>query len=307
MKVCHVRRDYAPPAKNNMGAERVVETLCRVMSKMGHDVTLCVDKLPTSDIGIATSLSIPNCDIVHFHGDFPDKFDRPWVGTMHGGGEERDPYWLEKVVGHPNLICISKFVANRLKIGTVVYNCIDEDKFIFRNKKDDYFLWLGGTDWGEAKGLWSCIMIAKKLRIKLKIAGTGKNEANIQQIRSFCDDKIEYCGPVNGKEKAELLAGAKAVLNIGHVADAFCLVNVEALVSGTPVIARDVGAHPEVLNDEVAFFCNTGQDVIKAILDINNIDNYKCRDHAMAHYTKGKIAKDYIECYKKMLKNGTLL
>lgn len=307
MKICHVRKDYAPPAKNNMGAERVAETLCRVMSEMGHDVTLCVDQLPTSDFDITTSTSIPDCDIVHFHGDFPKTYHQPWVGTMHGGGTESAPEWLEQMTANPHIICISKFIANRLKIKTVVHNCIDEDKFIYREEKDDYFLWLGGTDWGESKGLFSCMVLAKKLNLKLKIAGTGKDEQNIQHVRSFCDDKIEYCGAVNGQEKAELLAGAKAVLNVGHIADAFCLVNVEALVSGTPVIARDVGAHPEILNNEVAIFCNTTQDVVKAILNIDKIDNQKCRDHALAHYTKRKIAKEYVKCYEKMLSKGTLL
>lgn len=302
MKIC-IDCNYIAPAKDSMGSERVVEALARALVHLKHEVVMRLHPASKNTPAPLVSEIPSDCDIVHFNGWNPGfTYPLPWVVTIHGGGTELDPQWLASVSNNPRIICISEFIRKRLNGVNVIHNCIDPDEFTFKEKKSNYFLWLAGTDWGESKGLFSSIMLAKKLGLNLKIAGTGQNTETIEQVKSFCDSKIEYCGAVNGKEKAELLANAKAILNIGPIPDAFCLVNAEALVSGTPVIARNVGAHSEILNSDVAFLCDTERDIIKAISKIGSIDKKKCRDFAISRYGHIKIAEKHVQLYQSMIR-----
>jgi glycosyltransferase involved in cell wall biosynthesis len=304
LQVC----DYIAPAKDAQGTQRVVEALTIGLKKLGHEVFLMIDpKSQTNIAPVVQDISKDAIDIVHYHGGDPKDFRHDgitkWVRTIHGGGSEPPHSFLH---GKDHYICISNFIKQRLNLAAFVHNPIAIDDFIYKEEKDDYFLWLGGTDWGEAKGLFSSIALARNLGIKLKIAGTGQDKDNIDLVKKTCDSRIQYLGPVNGKEKAELLANAKAVLNIGSVQDAFCLVNVEALASGTPVIARDVGAHSEILHEKVAFICKNKKEIAEAVLNIDTIKNSRCRDYAVRNFREEKIAADYLNCYEKMIKEGTL-
>ena len=66
----------------------------------------------------------------------------------------------------------------------------------------------------------------------------------IEKIKSYCDDKIEYVGLVNGKEKAKLFSQAKATILLTQLPDACPVIMAESLMSGTPVIGSIYGAMP---------------------------------------------------------------
>lgn len=308
MKICQVC-NYTGPAKDNMGTERVVELLTSTLVELGHNVVMKIN--PDSTHSPAQNVSeIPkDCDIIHFHGWDKDSsaveyssHNIPWVATIHGGGMEDDENWLKSVKENKNnIICISKFISDRIECPNYVHNCVNSDEFVFSKDKEDYFLWMAGTDWGESKGLFTAINLAKKFKFNLKIAGSGQNQEIINTIKENCDDKIVYLGIINGQQKAETLSKAKAVLNIGKIRDAFCLVGVEALMSGTPVIARNIGAHPEILNSDVAILCNTDTDILKAILSVDKIDPHVCRKYAHDNFNNIKIAKDYLKQYERII------
>jgi len=290
-----------------MGTERVVESLSAGLKALGHDVYMKV--LPSSvSAPVPIVQEIPeDTDIIHFHHqdfEYCESFGKPWAYTIHGGGHESDPDWLEEIKNSPHIICISKYISDRLSCPHYVHNCISPEDFIFSDQKDDYFLWMAGTDWGEAKGLLTSIYLARQYKFNLKIAGTGNNQEMINLIKENCDDKIEYLGAINGKVKAEVLSKAKAVLNIGKIRDAFCLVNVEALISGTPVIARNTAAHIEILNKDVAFLCDSDQDILRAMLKVGKIDHEGCRKYAHDNFNNVKIAKDYLKQYERILKGS---
>ena len=218
--------DYIGPAKNSMGAERMIESLAKAYISLGHEVVM---KVNPASINMPAPIveEIPSdCDVISFNGWDAETSEKefssygiPWVTTLHGGGSENDPKWLE-TVKNPHMICVSKFVADRIGTKAYAWTCSDPDDFILRAQKENYFLWMAGTDWGEGKGLFSAISLAKKMRINLKIAGTGTNQSVIEQIKQQCTDKIEFVGAVNGKEKAELLSRAKGFLLLTRLPDA---------------------------------------------------------------------------------------
>lgn len=289
---------YTGPAKGSMGSERVVEALTKGLIKLGHEVVMYANP-DSTDMPTPVVTEVPrDFDVIHGHGVNLDEYGLPWVSTVHGGGmDPPDAPWK----GDARFICISDYIRKVSGNPYFVHNCITPEDFIFREKKDNYFLWMAGTDWGENKGLFSAISLAKKLGFKLKIAGIGRNQQMIDGIKSQCNSKIEYVGAVNGKDKAEILANAKAVLNIGKMVDAFCLVSVEALISGTPVIARNIGAHPEILSDKVAFLCNSDNEIIKSILQVDKIESKMCREYALKRYSNIVAAKKYLQYYSNVI------
>jgi len=314
VKICHVR-DYTPPAKDSMGAERVIERLCRAQAKLGHDVVLCPSMLPNTkkkfDIPLVSEIP-KDTDIIHFHGWDPgiseveyNKYGKPWVATIHGGGMENDPKWLESVrQATDNIIFVSQFCADRVNGKAVVWNCADLKEFTYKKKKDDYFLWMGGTDWGESKGLWTTIRLAKKLRFNLVIAGAGTNLQIIEQIKSLCDDKIKYIGSINGKEKASWISKARGFILLTQVADACPTVVSEAMLSGTPIIGSPNGSMPELLNEEVGFICDTDVSFTKAILRIGKLNPLDCRKYGLKHFQSSVAGEKCLHYYKNMLDLG---
>ena len=114
-------------------------------------------------------------------------------------------------------------------------------------------------------------------------------------------------GPTKrGKRKAELLAGAKALIFPTRVDEAFGLGMVEALMSGTPVICSDRGACPEIITGDVGFVCRYEPDYVNAIRRVGEISPQTCREKAMRDFHYLRMAKDYLAEYEKEIAtNGT--
>lgn len=301
------------PAKGNMGAERVVERTCRGLAKLGHKVWLCAKPASTLE-GIECVTEIPaDADIVHHHGwewhreaEY-NAFGKPWVSTIHGGGMETDPNWLNAAKGNPRIICVSKFVADRVGVSAFVHACSDPDEFIFKTQKQNYFLYLTSLDWGLQKGLDIVVRLAQKLKqYNFVIAGKTSNAALIQNIQDLCriNLNLKYVGEVNGVEKAELFANAKAYILPTQLPDACPTTVSEALMSGTPVIGSAHGSMPEIVNEKVGRICKQESDYVRALATISQIKPQDCRDYAMEHYSDVATAKKYLQYYENLLKYG---
>ncbi len=312
MKIAQVC-PYTAPAKDSMGAERVVERITRGFLELGHEVVMKLNP-DSKDTPAPLVDEIPkDCDILHFHGWDPktskaeyESYGIPYVVTMHGGGMENDLDWLFSVNENPNIICVSKFISDRLQCPAFVHSCTHPDEVIYSTSKDDYFMWMAGTDWGEGKGLFSTIMMAKKMGFKLIIAGTGKNEDIINQIKAVEDDKIKYVGPLNGMAKAATLCQAKGFILLTSLPDACPATVSEALMSGTPLITSNAGAMPELMDPKVGFVVENASDFAKAVESIGKIQPSDCREYAMENYSHVVAARKYLRYYRNMIDFGNV-
>jgi glycosyltransferase involved in cell wall biosynthesis len=179
-------------------------------------------------------------------------------------------------------------------------NGIDPADYIYTESKDDYFLFMSTMDWGTKKGLDIALSLAKQTGFKLVVAGTGRDYESIHSVLEMCRKVgATYVGDVRGREKAELLAGAKAFLFPTKVDEAFGLGMVEALMSGTPVICSNRGACPEIISPEVGFVCGTEQEFVDAISRIKEISPVACRAKALNDYHYMRMAKDYVREYER--------
>jgi glycosyltransferase involved in cell wall biosynthesis len=311
MKILHWQKSKYP-AKDSNGTERVVEYLIKGQYELGHDVFLRAAQGSTNPFAKIVTSPPKDVDIIHFHGYNPhgdpcDNLGIPFVKTIHGGGTESDPSWLRVAKECGKIICISQFISNRIQCPPFVRNCVDPSQFTYKENKENYFLWLAGTDWGEGKGLFTTIMLAKKLKFNLVVAGTGRNQQIINQIKSFCDNRIQYIGAVNGARKAEVIASAKALFHLSKLGDGCPLTVSESQVSGTPVIAYPDGALPEmVIDGKTGFLCDSESDIVKAIAKIKKIKSYDCRENALNKFHYIDASKKYVYYYEQMTKNGRL-
>ncbi len=282
---------YILPAKKYGGTERIIYWLSRALKKLGHTVYLIAPKGTVVDgvevISYKGKLKdnlqvIPaNADIVHIHYTPDFSIPKPFVVTIHGNKKEGEKFL-------PNTVFLSKNHAMRHNSDFYVYNGLDPEEYIYNEHKENYFLFLSKTSRRE-KGLDTAIRIAKKMNINLKIAGGY----------GFSFRKnIKYYGEVGGRVKAELIAGAKALLFPIRWEEPFGLVLIEALVSGTPVIATKMGAVPEIVTPDVGFLCDTEDELVKAVENINSIKPAACRDRVMHHFTDVIMAKNYLKYYQ---------
>src|SRR3954451_7108868 len=103
------------------------------------------------------------------------------------------------------------------------------------------------------KGAHRAIRIAQRLGRPLKIAAKCREPGEIEYFERYIaphlDDTIEYVGESDHEEKCALLAEAHALLVPIEWEEPFGLVMIEALASGTPVVAMRRGSVPELLRD----------------------------------------------------------
>ncbi len=227
----------------------------------------------------------------------------PWVTTCHLDIQARG---LDRSYARGNWIFVSRSLARLYGSERYVHNGIDPRGYIYAEKKSDYYLFISSMDWAFEKGLDTALTLAADLGFRLVVAGTSGEYAVIQKIEELCSRAgAEYVGDVRGERKAELLAGAQALLHPTRLGEGFGLVMVEALMSGTPVICSDRGACPEIISPEVGFVCRQESDYRTAVERVTQISSRVCREKAINEYHYHRMAKRFVEEYEAEMARPT--
>lgn len=145
-------------------------------------------------------------------------------------------------------IANSKETARRVdkfyrRDSTVIYPPIKLPKNVKSEGKREYYLSVGRLSW--AKRVDVIIAACNKLKLPLKIVGTGKEDT---YLRSIAGSTIEFVGSATDQELSTLYSGAKALLFCALDED-FGMVPVEAMAHGTPVVALSEGGVKETVID----------------------------------------------------------
>jgi glycosyltransferase involved in cell wall biosynthesis len=108
-----------------------------------------------------------------------------------------------------------------------------------------YFLFVGRLE--KLKGVQTLIPIFRRFaKARLLIAGSGGYESELRQLAAGSDN-IAFLGHCSRRSLAALYRGAVAVLVPSLCFEGFPLILVEAFAHRTPVIARRIGALPEIV------------------------------------------------------------
>lgn len=184
-----------------------------------------------------------------------------------------------------------------------IYNGVPVKKFSFNLKPKNYLLYLGYIN--QKKGADLAAWIAKKLKAKLILAGEnfGQEKFFRQKIKPYLNKDIKYVGPVNFKEKNDLYKNALATLAPLRWDEPFGLTIVESQACGTPVIAFNKGAAPELIqNGKTGFVVKTEKEMMEAIKKIDKIDRHQCRLWVENNFTVEKMVDEYEKLYKQLIK-----
>ena len=308
MKICIVN-DTRLPTKKYGGTERLIAWLITEYLKMGHRVSVVapsgtdlpgVECIPADTHGEALRSIPKSADIVHFHSwGPPSDFDRPWIYTLHGVAGEG-------AVLPRNTVCISRNHARQHKVKVVVYNGVNPDELVFRDRKQDYLLFFSLIR-RKVKGAERAIRLARRYGHPAVFAGGTR--LDLIKGGGFFESfrpGLKFVGKVAGAEKAELFANAKALLFPISWEEPFGLVLVESLLSGTPVVATPRGAVPELVPPEVGALFTTDEEFPEALEHATACRPADCREWAMANFSSAVCARNYLDLYERLLSGEDL-
>lgn len=339
MRIAQIAPLWIPvPPYTYGGTELMVSLLTEELVERGHQVTLFAtgdSKTKARLVPIwpkslwRAKLSIPHAvfslmyekvlemrnefDIIHDHCEFYtapySKFlSCPLVSTIHHPVYE-EMIILFKKFPNINYVAVSRNqrkTAPGVNFRETIYHGLPLKQYPFQEKPKNYLLWLSKIT--PEKGPAEAIEVAKKTGEKLIISGIIPREHQDYfeyRIQPMIDGKqIQFVGAANFEKKVELFKNAKAFLYPIRRPEPFGLVVIESMACGTPVIAYNEGAMPELIKDgKTGFLVNSQEEMVLALKKINQIDRVICRKHVEKKFGLKKMVNKYESLYNSILKN----
>lgn len=233
-------------------------------------------------------------DLIHNHFDFlPLTYSRlirtPVITTIHGFSSEKiiPVYKKYNTTGHYVSISNSDRHPSLNYLATV-YNGLQVENFDFKREGGDYLLFFGRIH--PDKGTAEAIQIALKTKRKLVIAGIVQDADYFREkVESFLSNDITFIGAADPEKRNELLGGALALLHPISFEEPFGLSVAESMLCGTPVIAFNRGAMPELIkNRKTGFLVDNTDEAVAALDDLHLIERMECREWAIANFSQKK-------------------
>lgn len=190
------------------------------------------------------------------------------------------------------------------KPAAVIPHGIDVAQFTFRPEPGDYLAFLGRFIPG--KGVLQAIEIARRLGLRLLLVGP-KNEYFRQYVAPVVDGHlIEYVGYLGGAERDRFLGRARALLYPLQAPEPFGLVQVEAMMCGTPVVGMRIGAVPEVIDEGVTGYTATSmEEFAEQVVRSFALDRRCIRARVEERFSARRMAQEYVVLYERLVSLST--
>jgi glycosyltransferase involved in cell wall biosynthesis len=331
-------------ASSSAGTEIWTYNFCQELVRQGHKVTLFADSSSKIDGEVVSvcrnsDLSEPNgqisksklaiftfeqilqiakrqdaFDLIHISiFSFPyalpamNLLVKPAFITVHGSGMNyHDAKMFFKLFPTPNYIFASKSFASswpQPKKSKIILHGIKIEDFCYSATNDGYFFWMSRIS--PEKRVEDAIAFAKKTGHKLVIAGPIRNKEYYDRtVKPNLNKKILYVGELKLQEKIRYYQQAKAFLFTARPPEAFGLVVIESLACGTPVIAHDVGATAEIIENGVNGFILKSSSIKEMINVSNRVDSIKrrdCHDSVKIRFDMKCMISQYLDYYRHCL------
>lgn len=319
------------------GIERVVHILAEELTRRGHDVTLfalggsVTDARLVSFLESAPPMDDPGAfadelfhtvsayrladrfDVIHDHTSIGPALGAilggvpPVVHTLHGPWTARSRRFAGLVQDRVHLVAISRSQAQgnpAVPYAAVVHNGVDLADYPFSSVKGDYLAYVGRAS--PEKGTHLAVEIASLAGMPLKMAVKRVEEAEWayweQMVAPRLTGTEEIFDQPDHARKWEILAHARATLFPIDWAEPFGLVMVESMACGTPVIARPLGAAPEVVVDGVTGFLRLSvEELAEAARRTCTLDPRHCRRVAETRFSATSMVDGYEQVYRSVI------
>lgn len=242
---------------------------------------------------------------------FTEIICQPWGGAQVTACQGIDQYQVESGIGYPNSWAewrvYESYAWMHMHLGrdqlfggkkwywAVIPNAFNLANFTPVEKRGEDFLYLGRLN--DDKGVLIAIQAAKEAGRKITIVGQGNPVPFLAG-----NPNASYLPPVGVEERRKLLAEAYAVFCPTQFVEPFCGVNVEAQLSGTPVITSDFGVFPEtVIHGVTGYRCRSFEQFVWAAKNVDRLKGSDCSDWARANYSLERVAPMYEEFFQQIL------
>lgn len=319
------------------GAEQMLWTLEREMSRRGHETTVAAcagsavsGKLhPTGTVptgsdtfelrnrehqhAIRNLLQYVEFDLIHDEsGSFFAGASNLWMPLLATLHLPRTFYpgvdW--KALGSKMTVnCVSAAQAHTFadvpNLSGWVQNGIAIERFPLQAYKEDYLLWMGRIC--EEKAPHLAIEVSRQSGRKLILAGQVypfryHQEYFAREIEPQLGEQVVFIDSPTFEKKVELLGKAAALLIPSQVEETSSLVAMEAMARGTPVIAFQRGALGEVVVDwRTGFLVEDLFGMTFALDHLHAVRPDVCRQHVERHFSAKRMADDYERLYRRIL------
>jgi len=324
-----------PPTRYG-GIEAIIDRLARGLVRAGHEVLLAaagnstcpVPRIPgTGDAvegapvccDVNTELrhvlmsyaAMTKVDVIHDHttaGPLLHRWDgsAPVVTTFHG---PFDPMMapIYRAYRGVSTIAISHHQASTALGATVtrvIHHGIDVADVPEGKGDGGYASFLGRMS--PEKGPREAALVARAAGVPLKMAAKLREPAERQYFEAevkplLCSD-VEYLGELGEHDKLALLGGSFALVNPIQWSEPFGLVMIEALATGTPVVATPRGSAPEIIEDGVTGYLRRDQEgLAKALLHAADLDRAQCRAAACQRFDSDAMVRNHLQLYADLL------
>jgi UDP-glucose:tetrahydrobiopterin glucosyltransferase len=215
--------------------------------------------------------------------------------------------------GHPlTLITVSYACARTYEdyspIDAVIYGGLDLDAIPFSPHVGPHapLLFVGRIV--PEKGIEAAIEIAERAGHRLLIAGGIYDslyyEERILPLLHKASDRVTYLGSLERLALWRVMGQSRGLLFPIEWDEPFGLVPVEAMATGTPVIAFRRGAAEEIIrHGETGFLVEPGECAHAAALvdDLVDLPRARCRAHVEQHFSLKRMLNAYEQVYSSLM------
>jgi glycosyltransferase involved in cell wall biosynthesis len=343
MRVGLIAPPWLPvPPRAYGGIEAVIDRLARGLVDAGHGVLLAAPANSTCPVPrvagteeaseegplcaetntelrhvIRSYQAMSDVDVIHDHtasGPLLHRRNRstPVVTTLHGPFDAK----LSAIYGafrDVSVIAISRHQATTalgVPVARVIHHGIDVAAVPEGTGDGGYACFLGRMS--PEKGPREAALIARAAGVPLRMAAKLREPAERDYfdtaVKPLLSSEVEYVGELGCEDKLKLLGGSFALLNPLRWAEPFGLVMIEALATGTPVVATPEGSAPEIIDDGVTGYLRRGRSALaSALLDAAELDRRACRAQAQLRFDADVMIRKHLDLYEELLKAGPAL
>ena len=254
-------------------------------------------------------------DVLHFHGvDFAaylPPLGPPALATLHLPVGHYSPEALFPGRPWTYLHCVShsqqRSFPPEVRRLDPVPNGVNLEIYRPYRRKQPFALALGRIC--PEKGFHLAVEAAERARLPLRIGGQvfpfGEHlryfQEELQPLLDRPGSGCRFLGPLDRERKRRLLAAARCLLITSQVDETSSLVAMEALASGTPVIAFRRGALAEIVEPgRTGFLVEDAAEMAEAIAAVEGIDPAECRRAAEERFSFARTAQAYLEIYRRL-------
>jgi len=329
---------YEVPPPGYGGLEQVCAALVDGLVALGHDVTLfgAGTRTGTSGRYVATDaevqhdrlgqvlpelvhlarvdrmLSPESYDVVHDHTTIgplvaPQR-PVPTVATVHGdpAGELGDI--LRGVRPSVGLVAISdaqRRLAPELPWAGVVHNGMSADGMPRKSEPGTGpVLWLArfSADKGPDLAIRSCRAAGLPLVLAGKCNEASEQSYFTEVIEPMLGPDVTLVRDPDRETCLELLLAARCMIMPIRWEEPFGMVMVEAMATGTPVVALNRGAVPELIRSgETGLICEDAAELPEALRAVDALDPAGCAAHARTAFSAQRMARGYEQVYRSWM------